>query len=81
MLCPFWRNIFTAKIPSKSSNKGIAKIGLPRGNGSIVQYFSDLNLVSELQGSKLPEKACSKSVKLDKRNEVSTATVSCGCGI
>ena len=71
----------TVHILSKASNKGIAKVGLSIGNFTIIQYFSDLNLVSELQDLELPEKSGSKFVKFDKWNNLATAAVFYGCGI
>lgn len=42
----------------------------------LIQYFQNLNLISEFQYLELPEKSNSKFVKYDKWNNSTTATVS-----
>ena len=50
---------------------------------AIIQYFSDFNSDSELQDLdlELPEKSGSKFVKFYKWNNLTTLTVSYGCGM
>ena len=48
-----------AQIPRKSSSKGTAKKDYVQRD-TIIQYFSNLNLVSELQYLELPEKSYSE---------------------
>ena len=66
----------TAQILRKSSSKGIAKIELCIWyTYTPIQYWLNLNLVSELQYLELPEKSNSKSVKFDTWNNSTIATV------
>ena len=48
---------------------------------TLIQYWSNLNLVSKLQYLELPEKSDSKFVKFDTWNNSTTATVFWGNGI
>ena len=66
----------TAQIPRKSSSRGIAKIGYCIKKDTIIQYFSNLNFVSELQDLELNEKSDPKFAKFEKSNTSTTATVS-----
>ena len=65
----------TAQILRNSSRKGIAKIASCI-NLVIIQYFSNSNLVSELQDLELPEKKDSRLVKFDTSHSSTIATVS-----
>ena len=53
----------------------IAKVGLCEKYNLLNQYFSNLNLISELPYLELPEKSISKVVKFDTWNNSTTATV------